>query len=948
MQRQIVRRALAGASAAALLIGAPALALSSSASSTSGVDASVGAAADLLVGAGSVDTSWHIGAPAGQYADMVEPDALLTQEWDPNVQHVTKQSSYAMQTRLLAKALVLQSKGGQPIALVKQDAYLSQDYLSRRVADILKSDGSKVTYDNIMISSTHDHSAPYYTTPSAGVWVFEDVMDLRQFEYQAQAIAESIEDAERSMRPAKMSATQIEFPDFQSNIQGPGVADDGSPAGYPREENDHTLAVMRFDELRSGKSIATWMNYAQHGEELDGYNIMSADFLGVLQAEVEEQTGGTLVFTQGAVGSSEGPYEGWYPGGEAPKLSDGTRKVFGHAGFAQMHRGAHLLADAVLKAWNEAGSGKGLVGWSTNPVVKMYTRWTPGPLSHPYPGVSNCRTEPTLRGNVGLPVAGLPDCERADLPEVTSPLYDNLKLAGLPLPANYDGTSFAAVEENLRLKLQAVRIGEVFLGSCACEPQADLIKNIETRTDVTQGNEWLGYDWSPQCTPKGSGSAKQWICPDPRDYIKNEKKLTVSDAAYQRMRAHVLNDAKGWNDPGYVVQANSEPSDPTLIKGNFTHAENPPALGYTLTVGLGHTSDYNGYTVSYREYMARDGYRKALTSYGAHTADYMATRLTSMAAFLKGGPALPAEPTDAINAVDEQRQTAESKALGVLSSFYYSTWARTLPADGPAAIVSLTPAIKRFGAATLSWTGGNNYADNPTVRIERLVGRTWQPYADQLDGAVVTSYARPADEAANVQSLLTSRLPGNTHQWFATFEAYDAWPKGNLEGGQTPAGTYRYVVDGRRSDSLSKGTVPYHLESASFTVAAWNGIQAPAVQRLSNGDVKLTPVKIEYPKTYKAPGLPTVGDDGQRWICRTCSTMPWAVIGHTQSIQVAVQRNGKTVRTVEATIKTNGTSKGAETWVADTNLAKGETAIVLPGAVRDGYNETNLKASARV
>ena len=44
--------------------------------------------------------------------------------------------------------------------------------------------------------------------------------------------------------------------------------------------------------------------------------------------------------------------------------------------------------------------------------------------------------------------------------------------------------------------------------------------------------------------------------------------------------------------------------------------------GYALPVGLGHTGDYNGYTVSYREYMARDSYRKALTSYGAHTADY--------------------------------------------------------------------------------------------------------------------------------------------------------------------------------------------------------------------------------------------------------------------------------------------------------------------------------------
>ena len=44
--------------------------------------------------------------------------------------------------------------------------------------------------------------------------------------------------------------------------------------------------------------------------------------------------------------------------------------------------------------------------------VAMFDGWVPGPVSHPYPTVGNCRTEPTVEGNPGVPAAGLPDCER--------------------------------------------------------------------------------------------------------------------------------------------------------------------------------------------------------------------------------------------------------------------------------------------------------------------------------------------------------------------------------------------------------------------------------------------------------------------------------------------------------------------------------------------------------
>ena len=72
-------------------------------------------------------------------------------------------------------------------------------------------------------------------------------------------------------------------------------------------------------------------------------------------------------------------------------------------------------------------------------------------------------------------------------------------------------------------------------------------------------------------------------------------------------------------------------------------------------------NDYNGYIASYREYQRGDHYRKALTAWGPHSSDYMATRLVDMGGHLNGGPDLPAEVGQAKVAPDialnDQRAT---------------------------------------------------------------------------------------------------------------------------------------------------------------------------------------------------------------------------------------------------------------------------------------------------
>jgi len=206
----------------------------------------------LRAGVGVADLSWHVGASAGQYAtDGVGPGS------DPSFESVKQAPSYGVQSRLTARALVLEDAGGQRVAPVKVDNYLAQDLLTRRVAQLLEQQHVAIPRDRIILSATHDHSSPYYNTPSAGVWVFQDVWDVRAFEYQARQVASAISDAVAGLVPARLGGTTVRFDGVKGNIAGRGQSADGSPYGYPDTFGDHGVVVLRVDDV-SGRSRSRW------------------------------------------------------------------------------------------------------------------------------------------------------------------------------------------------------------------------------------------------------------------------------------------------------------------------------------------------------------------------------------------------------------------------------------------------------------------------------------------------------------------------------------------------------------------------------------------------------------------------------------------------------------------------------------------------------------------
>src|SRR3954465_13371711 len=135
---------------------------------------------------------------------------------------------------------------------------------------------------------------------------------------------------------------------------------------------------MRVDGT-DGTPIATWMNYAEHGESLDTYNLISADFLAGLERYIDRETGAPLVFTQGAVGSSEGPYEHYYPRRKSPVYPDGrnagVHKLFAHIGYAQAERGARILADSVEQGRDAIAAGAGHGDKKAAPPPRGGARW---------------------------------------------------------------------------------------------------------------------------------------------------------------------------------------------------------------------------------------------------------------------------------------------------------------------------------------------------------------------------------------------------------------------------------------------------------------------------------------------------------------------------------------------------------------------------------------------
>lgn len=184
---------------------------------------------------------------------------------------------------LYARAVVFQ-KDDTTFAVVSMDLLGFPSVLSDRV----RAKVPKVPARNLMIGSTHTHSAP-------DCYAFPDLRgghtgDLKYMDLVCAKTAEAVNEAVEQLKPAKLRVATGE-------AQGKIAYNYYAPDLY-----DRRMSVIQAVDA-ADKPVVTLVNYAVHPEVLgSGLGILSPDLIGPLCDRLEEQGSAMGMFMNGAQG----------------------------------------------------------------------------------------------------------------------------------------------------------------------------------------------------------------------------------------------------------------------------------------------------------------------------------------------------------------------------------------------------------------------------------------------------------------------------------------------------------------------------------------------------------------------------------------------------------------------------------------------------------------------
>jgi hypothetical protein len=215
----------------------------------------------------------------GAATRVITPDPLLPVSGGMGRPNPAKEK----RGELTARAVIFR-KGDISVAVVALDLLGFPSVLGDRVCAKV----SRIPAKNILIASTHTHSAP-------DCYAFPDGQgghtgDLKYMSFVCDRAAEAINAAIDQLQPASLKiATGEAKGKIAYNYYAPDLYD-------PR------MSVIQAVSPQ-GKIIATLVNYAIHPEVLGNrVGILSPDLVGPLCDKIESQTGGMAVFVNGAQG----------------------------------------------------------------------------------------------------------------------------------------------------------------------------------------------------------------------------------------------------------------------------------------------------------------------------------------------------------------------------------------------------------------------------------------------------------------------------------------------------------------------------------------------------------------------------------------------------------------------------------------------------------------------
>jgi hypothetical protein len=191
--------------------------------------------------------------------------------------------AHTKQGELNTRALVLQ-QGDTTVAIVSVDALGFPSVLGDRARKLIP----RIPAENILIGSTHTHSAPdfyAFPLPTGG-----HTGDLKYMDGVTKKIAEAVNEAIDHLQPAGIKVATGE-------VKGQVAYNYYAPDLYDRRAN--VIQAIAPD----GKVIATLVNYATHPEVLGNeQGILSPDLVGPLYERIEKSGGGMGIFMNSAQG----------------------------------------------------------------------------------------------------------------------------------------------------------------------------------------------------------------------------------------------------------------------------------------------------------------------------------------------------------------------------------------------------------------------------------------------------------------------------------------------------------------------------------------------------------------------------------------------------------------------------------------------------------------------
>jgi hypothetical protein len=215
----------------------------------------------------------------GAAARVITPEKLLPVSGGMGIPKPSREK----RGELTARAVVLR-KGEVSVAIVALDLLGFPSVLGDRV----RAKVSRIPARNILIASTHTHSAP-------DCYAFPDgkgghTGDLGYMDFVCNRAAEAINEAIDRLEPAWIKVATGE-------ARGKIAYNYYAPDLY-----DRRMSVIQA-LTPGGRTIATLVNYAIHPEVLgNDVGILSPDLVGPLCEKLEAQTGGMALFVNGAQG----------------------------------------------------------------------------------------------------------------------------------------------------------------------------------------------------------------------------------------------------------------------------------------------------------------------------------------------------------------------------------------------------------------------------------------------------------------------------------------------------------------------------------------------------------------------------------------------------------------------------------------------------------------------